>query len=265
MPGVPTLFNALLNHSGIRRDDLSSLRICISGGAALPHEVRRRFEEFTGCRLVEGYGLSETSPVATCNPFGGIEKKNSIGQPLPATVISIRSLDDPAREMAQGESGEICIKGPQVMPGYWNRPDETANAFTPDGWYRSGDLASIDDGGYIFIVDRAKDMVVSGGENVYTTEVENALASHPAVLEVAVFGVPHDQWGEAVHAEVSIRQGAEVTEAELIAHCRQSIGGFKVPRSIALRLEPLAKSGAGKILKREIRAPYWEGFDRSVT
>ena len=150
------------------------------------------------------------------------------------------------------------VRGPNVMPGYWNRPDETARAFTSDGWYRSGDLASVDDGGYIFIVDRAKDMIVSGGENVYTTEVENALATHPAVLEVAVFGVPHEQWVEAVHAEVVIRHGVDVTEEELVAHCRQSIGGFKVPRSIALRSEPLPKSGAGKILKREIRSPYWE-------
>jgi long-chain acyl-CoA synthetase len=136
--------------------------------------------------------------------------------------------------------------------------------FTDDGWYRTGDLASIDEGGYVFIVDRAKDMIVSGGENVYTTEVENALAGHPAVLELAVFGIPDERWGEAVHAEVVLKPGVEVTESELIEHCRLSIAGFKVPRSVAIRSEPLPKSGAGKILKREIRAPYWEGHDRVV-
>jgi long-chain acyl-CoA synthetase len=187
----------------------------------------------------------------------------SCGTPCIGVDVEIRRPDDTRCDI--GEVGEIVVRGPNVMPGYWNRPDETANAFTSDGWYRSGDLASVDEGGYIFIVDRAKDMVVSGGENVYTTEVENALASHPAVVEVAVFGVPHDQWGEAVHAEVFMRQGSGVTAAELVAHCRQSIGGFKVPRSIALRLEPLPKSGAGKILKRDLRSPYWEGVGRSVT
>jgi long-chain acyl-CoA synthetase len=152
-----------------------------------------------------------------------------------------------------------------MMAGYWNRPDETAAALTDDGWYRTGDLASVDAGGYLFIVDRAKDMIVSGGENVYTTEVENALAGHPAILELAVFGIPHEQWGEAVHAEVVLKPGATATEDELIAHCRLSIGGFKVPRSITLRTDALPKSGAGKILKRDVRAPYWEGRDRSVS
>jgi long-chain acyl-CoA synthetase len=160
--------------------------------------------------------------------------------------------------------GEITVRGPNMMPGYWNRPEETAKVLTPDGWYRTGDLASVDEGGYLFIVDRAKDMIVSGGENVYTTEVENALAGHPAVLELAVFGVPHDQWGEAVHAEVVLKPGHTATEPELIAHCRESIAGFKVPRTIAIRQEALPKSGAGKILKRDIRAPYWAGRERAV-
>ena len=151
-----------------------------------------------------------------------------------------------------------------MMPGYWNRPSETAQAFTEDGWYRTGDLGSIDAGGYVFLVDRAKDMIVSGGENVYTTEVENALAGHPAVLELAVFGVPDERWGEAVHAAVVLKTGATATEEELIAHCRRSIGGFKVPRAITIRDEPLPKSAAGKILKRELRAPYWDGHDRVV-
>ena len=164
-----------------------------------------------------------------------------------------------------GEVGEITVRGPNMMPGYWNRPDETAKALTADGWYRTGDLASVDAGGYLFIVDRAKDMIVTGGENVYTTEVENALAGHPAVLELAVFGIPHEQWGEAVHAEVVLKAGAVATEQELIAHCRASIAGFKVPRTITIRQEALPKSGAGKILKRDIRAPYWDGHERAVS
>jgi long-chain acyl-CoA synthetase len=156
------------------------------------------------------------------------------------------------------------VRGPNMMPGYWNRPEETTKVFTADGWYRTGDLASVDEGGYVFIVDRAKDMIVSGGENVYTTEVENALASHPAVLELAVFGIPDERWGEAVHAEVVLKPGASATEADLIEHCRQTIAGYKVPRAIVVRDQPLPKSGAGKILKRDLRAPYWHGYDRTI-
>jgi long-chain acyl-CoA synthetase len=186
----------------------------------------------------------------------------SAGTPCIGVDVEIRRPDGSLCEI--GEVGEITVRGPNMMPGYWNRPDDTAAAFTSDGWYRTGDLASIDDGGYIFIVDRAKDMIVTGGENVYTSEVENALASHPAVLELAVFGVPSEQWGEAVHAEVVLKPGATATHQELIDHCRTLIAGFKTPRTITLRESALPKSGAGKILKREIRATYWEGEARAI-
>jgi long-chain acyl-CoA synthetase len=161
--------------------------------------------------------------------------------------------------------GEIVVRGPNMMPGYWNRPEETARAFTDDGWYRTGDLASVDAAGYLFIVDRAKDMIVSGGENVYTTEVETAIMSHPAVLEVAVFGIPDERWVEAVHAEVALKAGHDATADDIIAHCRTLIGGYKVPRSVTLRAEPLPKSGAGKILKKDLRAAYWADRGSSLT
>ena len=162
-----------------------------------------------------------------------------------------------------GEPGEIYARGPNIMLGYWNRPEETAHALV-DGWYRTGDVAYVDDHGYFYIVDRAKDMIISGGENVYTTEVENAIYAHPTVLEAAAFGIPDDTWGELVHAEVVLKPGAEATGDELVAHCRTLIAGYKVPKSINVRADALPKSGAGKILKRDLRAPFWEGHDRAV-
>ena len=225
------------------------------------------------CGFSQGYGMTEMCPhvsqlgsldhqLAITGDADGLRRLASAGTPCIGVDVEIRRPDESLCEI--NEVGEITVRGPNMMPGYWNRPDETAKAVTPDGWYHTGDLASVDEGGYIFIVDRAKDMIVSGGENVYTTEVENALASHPGVLELAVFGVPHEQWGEAVHAEVVLKPGSAATERELVDHCRQTIAGYKLPRSIAVRHEPLPKSGAGKILKREIRAPYWAGHDRSV-
>jgi len=164
-----------------------------------------------------------------------------------------------------GEPGEIYIQGPNIMSGYWNRPEETAHALV-DGWYRSGDVAFANETGHLFVVDRAKDMIISGGENIYTSEVENAIYAHPAIAEAAVFGIPHDEWGETVHAEVVTKSDAALTEQELIDHCRQKIAGYKLPRSVSIRHadEPLPKSGAGKILKRDLRARYWEDRDRNV-
>jgi long-chain acyl-CoA synthetase len=158
----------------------------------------------------------------------------------------------------------VCVRGPNIMLGYWKRPEETANALVGDGWYKSGDVAWADEEGYLFIVDRAKDMIISGGENVYTTEVENAVFHHPAVLEVAVFGIPHESFGEMVHAEVVTKPGTSVTVDEIVAVCRERVGGYKVPRSVVIRSEPLPKSGAGKILKRSLRDPYWQGRNRGV-
>ena len=272
---VPTMINMFVNHPGTAERDLSSWRLCLYAASPIPPALLRRAMDELPCDFTQGYGMTEMSPhccqLSIEDHRRGVDgddavaahRLHSCGTPCIGVDLEIRredgSLCDP------GEVGEITVRGPNMMPGYWNRPDETAKVFTEDGWYRTGDLASVDEGGYVFIVDRAKDMIVSGGENVYTTEVENALMTHPALLELAVFGVPHDQWGEAVHAEVVLKPGASATEQELIEHCRASIGGFKVPRRIVIRDEALPKSGAGKILKREVRAPYWEGLDRSVT
>ncbi len=263
---VPTMLNMFLNHPGTAECDLSSWRMCLYAASPMPVALLTRAMAELPCGFSQGYGMTEMSPHvsqlskedherAAAGDPEAVRRLASAGTPCIGVDVEVRRADGSPCDI--GEVGEITVRGPNMMPGYWHRPDETANAITPDGWYRTGDLASSDAGGYLFIVDRAKGMIVTGGENVYTTEVENALASHPAVLELAVFGVPHDQWGEAVHAEVVIRPGARATEEELILHCRRSIGGFKVPRSIAIGNEPLPKSGAGKILKREIRAKYW--------
>jgi len=270
---VPTMINMFLNHPGTADRDLSTWRMCLYAASPIPVTLLRRAMTELPCGFSQGYGMTEMCPHvaqlgvadherAIAGDTEAVRRLASAGTPCIGVDVEIRRPDGTRCEI--GEVGEITARGPNMMPGYWNRPDETAKVFTPDGWYRTGDLASIDAGGYIFIVDRAKDMIVSGGENVYTTEVENALASHPSVLELAVFGVPHEQWGEAVHAEVVLKPGSEATERELIDHCRQVIAGYKVPRAIVIRQQPLPKSGAGKILKRDVRAPYWEGRDRSV-
>ena len=262
MPVVPTLLNAMLRHPHIGNFDLSSLEYCLSGGAPLPLEVKRRFEALCGCSVVEGYGLSETSPVACCN-LPEIEREGSIGLPLPATEISIRSLDDPHVEVAPGETGELCIAGPQVMTGYWQKPEETEGSFV-GRFFRTGDVGYMDPDGFLYIVDRIKDMIITGGENVYSTEVENVVAQYPGVLQCAVIGIPHPQWGEAVHAVVVVKEGASFDPADLIGFCKERIGGYKCPRSVDVRTEPLPMSGAGKILKRELRRPFWENRDRRV-
>ena len=271
---VPTMVNMFLNHPTTAERDLSSWRMCLYAASPMPVPLLQRAMAELPCGFSQGYGMTEMCPHvsqlsaddhvrAAEGDADAIRRLASAGTPCIGVDVEIRREDGTTCE--PGEVGEITVRGPNMMPGYWNRPDETATVITVDGWYRTGDLASVDAGGYLFIVDRAKDMIVTGGENVYTTEVENALAGHPAVLEVAVFGVPHEQWGEAVHAEVVLKPGATVGEHELTDHCRAAIAGFKVPRSIAIRTEPLPKSGAGKILKRDVRAPYWAGHDRSVS
>lgn len=270
---VPTMINMFLNHPATPGRDLSSWRLCLYAASPMPVPLLQRAMSELPCGFSQGYGMTEMCPhtcqltsddhvLAASGDADAIRRLASAGTPCIGVDVEIRRPDGSVCD--PGEVGEITVRGPNMMPGYWNRPEETAKAIGADGWYRTGDLASMDDGGYVFIVDRAKDMIVTGGENVYTTEVENALAGHPAVMEIAVFGIPHEQWGEAVHAEVVLRPGAAATEQELIDHCRGTIAGFKVPRSIAVRPDPLPKSGAGKILKRDIRAPYWEGHDRAV-
>ena len=251
MPGVPTLFNAMLRHPHIGDFDLSSLEYCISGGAALPIEVKRGFEKVSGCGVVEGYGLSETSPVAACNPIEAM-REGSIGLPLPATEISIRSLDDPAQEMARGEPGEICIAGPQVMTGYWNKPRETEGSFV-GRYFRTGDIGYMDEHGYIFIVDRIKDMINASGFKVYPRRIEDALYEHSAVAEVTVVGIPDDYRGEAPKAFVKLKEGKEATAAELLQFLRGKLSKIELPAEIEFR-DQLPKTLVGKLSKKELRA-----------
>ncbi len=213
----------------------------------------------------QGYGMTESSSVLTFlgpddHRQGGALLR-SAGRPLPGVVLSIQ--DDDGNVLAPGEPGEVCARSGNFMIEYWNKPEATAEVFR-GGWYHTGDAGYLDDRGYLYLVDRVKDMIVTGGENVYSSEVENALGTHPAVLQVAVIGIPSEQWGEAVHAVVVLREGHEVSEAELIAHAREWIAGYKVPKSVSFRAEPLPLSGAMKVLKRELRAPFWEGRDRHV-
>jgi long-chain acyl-CoA synthetase len=251
MPGVPTLFNAMLRHPHLANFDLSSLEYCISGGAALPLEVKRGFEAVSGCSLVEGYGLSETSPVATCNPPEAV-REGSIGLPLPATEISIRSLDDPTVEMPCGEPGEICIAGPQVMTGYWNKPRDTEASFV-GRFFRTGDVGTMHQDGYIFIVDRIKDMINASGFKVYPRRIEDALYEHHAVAEVTVIGIPDAYRGEAPKAFVKLKEGSKASAAELLQFLRGKLSKIELPAEIEFR-DQLPKTMVGKLSKKELRA-----------
>ncbi|MEZ5924374.1 MAG: long-chain fatty acid--CoA ligase [Hyphomicrobiaceae bacterium] len=252
MPGVPTLFNAILNHRKIKSYDLSSLKFCLSGGAALPVEVKRGFETLTGCKLVEGYGLSETSPVVSANPPDGPVKDGSIGMPLPGTRLSIRSLEDPSKVLGLNEDGEICIAGPQVMPGYWNKPEETREAFAGD-YFRTGDIGHMDEDGFVFIVDRLKDMINCSGFKVYPRRVEEALYEHAAVEEVVVIGIPNKHRGEAPKAFVKLREGMQATPQELMEHLRPKLSKIEMPEEIEIR-NSLPKTMIGKLSKKELKA-----------
>jgi len=269
---VPTMLAMLLDAPGFSTADLSSLRNLQYAASPISPELQRRVLERLDCEVAQFYGMTEASPtVSHLSPEDhrlGLEghepqrrRLASMGVPVPGVEVEVRDVS--GEVLGPGEIGELWVRGPNIMLGYWNRPEATREALV-DGWYRSGDAAFADDQGYLFMVDRLKDMIISGGENVYSIEVEAALCSHAAVLEAAVFGVPHEKWGESVHAVVAVSPGADVTEEELIAHCRRSIAGFKVPRSIDLQLEPLAKSGAGKILKNRLREPFWAALERQV-
>jgi len=251
-PGVPTLFNALLNYPKLERYDLSCIETCISGGAALPQPVRERFENLTGGRLFEGYGLSEASPVVTCNPIAGQSKANSIGLPLPGTEIVLRSLDDRDKTVPPGEKGEICLRGPQVMAGYWQRPAETA-ATLRDGWLHTGDVGTMDEDGYTYLVDRLKEVIVSGGYKVYPRHVEDAIHRHPAVVEVTVCGVPDAYRGEVPKAFVRLKEGESLTPEALRSFLADKISPMEMPRQVEFRDE-LPKTIIGKLSKKELIA-----------
>ncbi len=248
-PAVNTLFNALVNHPDFARLDFSELVASNGGGMAVQQATAAKWKQLTGCPVVEGYGLSETSPVATTNRLDLQEFSGTIGMPLPSTEISIR--DDNEHEVGFGERGEICIRGPQVMAGYWNRPDETARAMTADGFFKSGDIGIMDERGYITIVDRKKDMILVSGFNVYPTEIEQVVNLHPAVLECAAVGVPDEKSGEAVKLFV-VKKDAALSEEDVASYCRENFTAYKRPRHIEFRDE-LPKSNVGKILRRELR------------
>jgi long-chain acyl-CoA synthetase len=252
MPGVPTMFVAMLGHPRLARFDLSSLKFCLSGGAPLLLDTKRRFEALTGCKVVEAYGLSETSPGVTVNPLDGPVKELSIGQPLPGTVVSLRDPANPAVAVAPGEKGEICIAGPQVMKGYWKKPAETAQQMTPDGFLRTGDIAIMDEEGFLFIVDRIKDLIICSGFNVYPRNVEEAIATHPAVEEVTVIGVPDSYRGEAPKAFVKLRAGATVTADDILAHLAPKLSRIEMPAAIEFR-DALPKTLIGKLSKKELK------------
>jgi long-chain acyl-CoA synthetase len=253
MPGVPTMFVAMLNHPKLKSYDLSSLKFCLSGGAPLLLETRRQFEALTGCKVVEAYGLSETSPAVTINPVGGPPKDMSIGQPIPGTIVSLRDPDNPLQEVAHGEKGEICIKGPQVMKGYWQRPAETAQQKTPDGYLRTGDVARMDDDGYFYIVDRIKDLIICSGYNVYPRNVEEAISSHPAVEEVTVIGIPDTYRGEAPKAFIKLKQGASADADAILVHLEPKLSRIEMPSEIEFRAS-LPKTLIGKLSKKELKA-----------
>ncbi|KAG4080873.1 hypothetical protein HA402_010044 [Bradysia odoriphaga] len=249
--GVNTLFNALLNHPEFAKLDFSRLRLTLGGGMAVQRAVAQRWAKTTGVALAQAYGLTETSPAVTINPLTITEFTGSIGLPVPSTEIAIR--DDDGRDLPQGENGEICVRGPQVMSGYWNRPDETELVLGADGFLRTGDVGYVDPQGYIFLIDRKKDMILVSGFNVYPNEVEDVAALHPGVSEVAAIGIPDERSGEAVKLVV-IRKDPNLTAEQLIAHCRSQLTSYKVPRHIEFR-DSLPRSNVGKILRRELRTP----------
>jgi long-chain acyl-CoA synthetase len=249
--GVPALFVALNNHRNIDKVDLTSIKAVFSGAAPLPVEVMEKFEARTGARIAEAYGMTEASSVTHVNPLKGQRKFGSIGIPIIGTEAKIVDAEDFTKELAQGEAGELMVKGPQVMQGYWNHPAETAEAMS-DGWLRTGDIASMDEEGYFYIVDRKKDMILSAGYNVYPREVEEVLYQHPKVLEAAVIGLPDGMRGEKITAYLVLKPGETATPAEIRTFCREHLAQYKQPRTIIFR-ESLPKAMTGKILRRQLR------------
>jgi long-chain acyl-CoA synthetase len=245
------MYSAMLHYQADPRPDTSSLRLCISGGAAMPVEVLRNFEQQFGCVILEGYGLSETSPVASFNHPDKVRKPGSVGTPVEG--VEMRLVGAGGADVPAGEVGEIAIRGHNVMKGYWGKPEATAEAI-PDGWFRTGDMGRRDEDGYYYIVDRKKEMIIRGGFNVYPREIEEVLHEHPAVAEVAVVGIPHPELGEDVGAAVALKPGASATPAELRAFAKERVAAYKYPRHVWL-VDALPKGPTGKILRREVRPP----------
>ena len=263
---VPTMIQMLLDHPSFSPERLASMRVLTYGASPMPTVLLERLlSMFPELQIFQGYGMTENCGLLTClgpeeHRRGG-DLLRSAGRSLPGSLVTIQ--DDDGNILPPGEVGEVCARAGNYMKEYWNRPEETESAFR-GGWYHTGDAGRLDERGYLYLVDRVKDMIVTGGENVYSSEVENAIASHEAVAQVAVIGIPSEQWGEAVHAIVVLQEGASATEDDLKAWAKDRIAGYKVPKSFEFRSEPLPMSGALKVLKRELRAPYWEGRERMV-
>ncbi len=266
---VPTMIQMFVDHPGIDKYDLSSLRQILYGASPISEAVLdRAMARLPGVRFVQAYGMTELSPLATVLPTedqigAGRAKGRHRSGGRAAVGVEVRIVDADDQPVPPGTIGEIAVRGDNVMLGYWNRPEETAKAIV-DGWMHTGDGGYMDGDGFVYVVDRIKDMIITGGENVYSTEVENVVAQCPAVLQCAVIGIPHPQWGEAVHAVVVVKEGTTLDPADVIGFCKERIGGYKCPRSVEVRTVPLPMSGAGKILKRELRRPFWENQDRRV-
>ncbi len=260
LPGVPTMMIALMNHPNFTKTDMSSVIASISGGAALPVEVANRFHETSGTDVVEGYGLSETSPIVTANPVKSEKLKpviGSIGLPVADTLVKIVDAEDYSKTLGINEVGEICVKGPQVMIGYWKNPEDTKKVLHDDGWFQTGDIGKMDERGFVYIVDRKKDLIITSGFNVVPREVEEVLYEHPAILEAAVAGLPHEKKGEEVSAWIVLKPGFSVTEEEIITYCREKLAPYKIPRRVEFRDE-LPKTMIGKILRRKLREEFIE-------
>lgn len=250
-PGVPTMYIAIINHPEVSKFDISSINYCICGSATLPAQVSHKFHQLTGGKLVEGYGLSETSPSTHCQPLNGVQKEGSIGLPFPDVDAKIVDLETGARELPPNEIGELIVKGPNAMKGYWNMPEETANTLR-DGWIYTGDIAKMDEDGYFFIIDRKKDMVIVGGFNVYPRDIEEVLFEHSKVQEAVVVGVPDLYRGEAVKAFIVLKEGVAATQEDIISFCKQKLAAYKVPKSVEFR-DQLPKTIVGKVLRRCLR------------
>ncbi|MEQ9434275.1 long-chain-fatty-acid--CoA ligase [Hyphomonas sp.] len=263
---VPTMIHMLMSDPAFSADRIRSLTDLTYGASPMPAVLLDRLQEILpGIDIVQGYGMTESCSVLTFltgdDHRAGGERLRSVGRPVPGVALSIQ--DESGALLPPGEIGEVCARGGNFMARYWNNPEATEKAFQ-GGWYHTGDAGYLDEDGYLFLVDRVKDMIISGGENIYSVEVENAISSHPSVAQVAVIGIPDDRWGEAVHAIVVLKEGIDVSEKELIDHARGSIAGFKIPKSVEFRTDPLPLSGAMKVLKRELRAPFWETERTSV-
>jgi long-chain acyl-CoA synthetase len=245
---VPTHFVAMINYPDLKKYNLRSLRICVTGAAPLPVAVQKKFQEVTGCRLLEGYGLAEAAPVTHNNPIYGKSKIGSIGIPVSATLARIVDIEDPDQDLPVGQVGQLAVKGPQVMLGYLNRPEETAQVLR-NGWLLTGDIARMDEDGYFYILDRKKEIIIAGGINIYPREVEEVLCTHPKIKEAAVIGLPDLYRGEKVKAYVVLKEGETISEPEVIAYCARQLARYKVPESVEIR-PALPKSLVGKVVRR---------------